>query len=99
MYFPECFIYLFPWIWQNLLLSMAMFVQKMDSSWDKAIRVHNIFFRIYTPQLQDPLSYFSALNPIRMEARNIGELQVLHIIAGVLVKWGPEIVPRAACLL
>lgn len=56
MCFPECFLYLFPWIWQNLLLSVEMFVQKTEGSWEKAIRVHNIFFLIYTPQRQDPFT-------------------------------------------
>lgn len=33
-----------------------------------------------------------------MEQCNLGELQVLCIITGVLVKWQPEIVPREGCL-
>jgi len=57
MCFPEgYFLYLFPWIWQNLLLSMEMFVQEMKGPWEKAIKVHYILFLVYTPQLQDPFS-------------------------------------------
>lgn len=56
---PRRMFSLFPWIWQNLLLSMEMFVQKMEGSWKKANRVCNLFFFLfYTPQLQDPLSWF-----------------------------------------
>jgi len=33
-----------------------------------------------------------------METTNLGELEVLYIIAEVLVNWGPEIYPKAGCL-